>query len=130
MASPKAANTPATAIATSAAATAYSESSRPFSSAMNFLIMSCSPIIRNLDHTWPHPCFTGLFSSAYMCTQLIDFVANRCAQSCKSADNRNGHQSCCDCIFRKLQARLVEDKALNHGFGEPARPKWMTQGAI
>src|SRR6266536_2575964 len=59
-------------------------------------------------------CFTSLFSGADMGTQLVNFVADRGAESGKSAHNCDRDQGRSHCVFGQLQTCLIAKEFLNH----------------
>src|SRR5882672_6042191 len=132
MASPRAANTPATAMATRAAATAYSESSRPVSSlrkSLSIALILGHLLVKGLgclqfgQTRSRNGCYANasdpvrrLFASADMRAEFIDLRADRSAQRREGSDDGDSNQRCGNGIFRQLKTGFIAKEFPNHLF--------------
>src|SRR4030095_4766353 len=130
MAVPRAVKATTQAIATNAAATAYSESSSPVSSWRKFVIIFCSLFL--VSGFWKglttrftrvspqlkrvEPIFCRIELSRDGGGQGVDLRANGGAESCESGNDGDRNQSCGNGIFRQLKTCFIAKEIPNHFF--------------
>src|SRR6185437_8754645 len=116
---PKSWNAATAANATSAAATAYSESSKPLSSFKNFLNIRSillnklkAPIITPAAHR----CRVerGHKELLNLAGEVSDLGGDVGAQQLESGDGCQRDERCGNCVFRKFKTGFIAEKSLNH----------------
>src|SRR5882724_2692495 len=128
MAVPRLVKATTTAMATNAAATAYSESSRPVSSRRKFLIIFFAPLpdgttleepttrftrVRpQLKRAGPHSCCVGLSVDGR--GKRVNLSVNGGAEGRESSDDCDRNQGCRNGIFRQLKTGFIAKEFPNH----------------